>query len=129
MAYEITVVTGLAVSNGTRKAEMPVVRQVLDQTGTDHVKGTLSVNFETAETAIPTGDIGADDGGLLYVHNLDDTNFVTVHGTGEGTIGAGSDAGGVKILAGEEQVFRFAKTPYATADTAAVEIEYLLLEA
>jgi len=119
MADEITVVTGLAVSNGGREAEMPVNRATYDQTGTDFVCKTQSIGI--TEEAITKGDIGADNGGLMYVKNLDDTNFVTIHATGE--------TGGVKLLAGDHQVFRLNSTPYATADTAAVEIEYLLLEA
>lgn len=125
MTQEITVVGGIAFANGERVAEMPIERLLIDQTGTDFSKTAQTIGF-AAEEAIAKGEIGADDGGLMLVKNLDTANFVTIHGTGEGPLG--NDSGGIKIPATEFAIFRFNKTPYATADTGNVEIYYLLLE-
>jgi len=118
MADEITVVTGLAFVKGSQNVEMPVNRETYDMSGTYGYLHSQSVGI-TAE-ALEIGEIAADDLSWLYVHNIDSTNFVTIHKTGE--------TGGVYVGPGDHQVFRFNSTPYATADTAAVILKYCVVQ-
>ncbi len=76
----------------------------------------------TSEEALMLGDIPAP--GYIMIENLDSTNKVSLRpGTGLANmieIPAGTIAGPFKLAT---------TTPYAIADTAAVKIRYLLIEA
>lgn len=118
MANEITLSIALSFLKGGRKAEMLSLGQLLTMTGTDYVLGTQTIG--TSAEAIAKNDIGTC--GLIGIKNLDATNYVTIR-DGSG----GADV--VKVKPGEVQVFRLAtNSPYAIANSAPVEIEYLLIE-
>jgi len=76
----------------------------------------------TSEEALDLGDCGT--GGWFMAKNLDDTNFVSIRqGTGASDL--------IRLRAGEVCLFRLdadATAPYIIADTASVDVEYLLLE-
>lgn len=74
----------------------------------------------TSEEAIDVGDIGT--AGFIIFKNLDDTNYVTLRpGTGTTDL--------VKAKSGEPGLFRLAMDgPYAMADTAACDLELLIIE-
>ena len=74
----------------------------------------------TDEEALDIGDITTP--GYILIKNMDDTNFVEIR-PGSGT------ADLIKLEAGEIALFRLALAgPYAIADTAACDIEMLLIE-
>jgi len=72
----------------------------------------------TSEEALtePT-DIGTP--AWCYVRNTDSSNFITLGATGSLNL---------KLLAGESCVFRLNAALYAQADTAAVDVEYAIIE-
>lgn len=89
--------------------------------GTDVVKGTQSIGFAASE-AIGKGEITTP--GYLFIKNTDATNYVELE---KATFTTGT--GTVKLKAGEIACFRFSGTaPHALANTAAVVINYLLIE-
>lgn len=104
---------------GNRRIVREYGRKVLDVTGDRWVHNIQSIG--TSEEAIDMGDIAA--GGFSFWWNHDATNFVTIRsGTGADDL--------VKIGPGEPALFRLtASAPYAIADTAACELEYVILEA
>ena|SRR5688572_23455516 len=81
----------------------------------------LKQNIGTSEEALILGDLSSL-GYAIFV-NRDTTNFVEIRtGTGGTKI--------VKLKAGEKACFRFGSgvtAPYAIADTAAVQLEYLIV--
>ncbi len=121
MANEITLRFHMAhTKTGAGSESWTPAQQTVTLTGANYVKRTQEVG--TSAEAIAQGEIGTP--GYMLVRNLDDTNFVEI----------GYDDSGfkptVKLLAGEYALFRHTQaTPQAKADTAAVDIEYYLLEA
>lgn len=87
--------------------------------GTKYQRGRQNVG--TSEEPLNLGD--AATGGWFFIKNLDPTNFVSLRaGTGLTNF--------IRINAGEFAVFRIhanAAAPYIIADTAPVDVEYLLL--
>lgn len=75
----------------------------------------------TNEEALALGDVTAP--GYAILHNLDDENFVEIRaGSAEEDV--------IKLEPGDVQLVRFATaTPYAIANTAAVDLEYIIFEA
>ena len=57
--------------------------------------------------------------GLVFVKNLDGTNYIEIGLTSSYTL---------KLLAGESQTFRAAAALFAKANTAACDLEYCLIE-
>jgi hypothetical protein len=89
----------------------------IDVSGDDYVLHQQLVG--TSEEALVIGDTTP---GLICIYNSDDENYITVRPATGGT-----DT--IKILAGECQLFRFnTAAPFVIANTAAVRIEYLLLD-
>lgn len=91
-----------------------------DVTGTTPLRNRQTIG--TSEEAVVVGDAGA--GGFFMGINRDDTNFIELR--------AGSGlADLIKIGPGEPCLFRLASgvTLYAIADTAACELEYVILPA
>lgn len=118
MANEITLSSMLSFLKGGRQDEFGEFGQELTMNGTDYVRATQTIG--TSAEALAIGDIGTC--GLIAIKNKDATNYVTIR-AGSG----GTDL--VKLKPGECFPFRLAtNTPYAIANTAPVEIEYLLLE-
>jgi hypothetical protein len=118
MADEIKLSSLLSFAKGGRSAEFGALGQEIDMAGTDYVRATQTIG--TTAEALMTGDM--TNCGVLCIKNLDPTNYVNLR-AGSG----GADL--VKIKAGECFPLRLAtNTPYAIANTAPVEVEYLLLE-
>lgn len=90
-------------------------------TGTNVTAGCQAIGFAAHET-IPVTDVGTP--GWAYFKNTDATNFVQI-----GTDVAAAFVPFVKLLANEECVLRLGTTaPYAKADTASVDLQYVILE-
>lgn len=124
MSNEIQIRCSLTFSKSGASGGMDFFGSI-DWAGTKYQKGRQSVGF-AAEEPLNLGDAAA--GGWLFIKNLDATNFVQVRrGTGEGAL--------IRIRGGTTNKKEFccfrldvgASAPYVIADTAAVEIEYLLL--
>ncbi|MEN6537788.1 MAG: hypothetical protein ABFD89_29320 [Bryobacteraceae bacterium] len=119
MADEVTV-TGLLAFEKSPSAKISVGLSAgkFSVTGTKYVHGVQNVG--TAAEAIGLGDLGTP--GWFYLKNLDTANYVEI-------LSATGGAVLLKIKAGEIAVGRFgAAAPAAQANTAAVNIEYLIVE-
>lgn len=118
MADEIAAIAGLSFTKGGKSASLASVRQLIDMAGGDYVHRNQTIG--TSEEALSLGDIGTP--GWCAFKNHDATNFVSLR--------AGSGlASMIKVKAGELVVFRLASsTPYAIADTAGCDCEYLIVE-
>lgn len=120
MANEITIAAKLAFAKGVLSDEMQQVAKTLDMTGVPYERRTMSVPTTAGGTALPLGDVSTP--GWCFIKNTDPTNYITVK-----PAVAGVDT--IKIKAGEIAMFRFAAAaPAVLANTAAVVIEYLLLQ-
>jgi len=121
MANEISVTIKITFAKGT----LPTVSRnpsalSVDMTGTQFVAGVQSIG--TVEEALDLGDMGALTLGWMYAKNLDGTNFVEIRPNT-------ATADLIKLKAGEFCLFRLtSNTPYAIADTAACELDYLIVE-
>lgn len=119
MADEITVLARLSYSKSGSSDSLPDSPAPISVTltGTRCLKHRQSV--ATSEEALVLGETTA--GGYCLIINRDATNFVSVRAaTGATAL--------IKIKAGEIALFRLSSAaPFVIADTAAVEIEYLLL--
>ena len=119
MANEITLSAALAFIKNNIGDSLSVTDLQIDVSGTKCVHNVQNVGF-AADEALQKGDMSTP--GLILVVNRDDTNFVSFRPADEGT-------STIKVKAGEWQLFRFETTdPLVIADTAAVTIEYLLIE-
>lgn len=120
MADEITLTAKLRFENDSTLAEL--VESALSRTvaGTKYVKNTQEIG--TSEEAIELADTGV--GGYLLGINRDDTNFMQIRSVS-------GDTDLVRLEPGDVCLFRVddGATPFGIADTAAVEFEYLLIEA
>ena len=121
MANEITYNIFFDVTKGGAKFSRSTGAVNITVAGSHVAAGTQAVGFAAAE-ALEKGDITTP--GMLYIHNMDGTNYVEV----------GYDDTGfkptVRINAGEYALFRCTQTtPQVKADTGAVNIEYILAEA
>lgn len=95
-------------------------KQNITVSGADSIQKTQQIG--TSEEAIVLSpDIAT--AGYVFIENLDSTNFVEI-------APATGDAALIKLLPGEFTVFRMASgaVPVATADTAAVQIRYAIVE-
>lgn len=122
MANEITVAAELRFSKGGAQDGLSLGPATFTLTGTRYQKGRQSIGF-AAEEVLTLGEVVA--GGWCMVRNLDATNYVSIR-----AVAAATPL--VRINAGEIALFRLhqsATAPTAQANTAAVEIEYLVLEA
>ena len=121
MADEITAKVYMSVS----KTGVPDITKAPGQfnvtmTGTDLVLATQEIG--TSAENINKGEVTTP--GMCMIHNLDGTNYVEV-----GHDETGSFVADVKVKAGEWAMFRMAQaTPQGRANTAAVNIEYFIIE-
>lgn len=119
MANEISVTCTLSFTKGSTSDAMELPLKQITMTGDDFVHKTQLIGI--TEEAINLGtDIGTN--GWFMAINRDPTNFIKIRaGTGV------TDT--AKLLPGEPCLFRLAATaPYAIADTASCQLEYLLIE-
>ena len=96
----------------------------LNLTGIDAVQ-TGRIDVGTSNTVICAAPSGTGIGKVVYVRNLDDTNWVEIHSVAT----SGDDV--IGILEPGEWLFtvlRDAQAIGASADTAAVQIEYFAVE-
>jgi hypothetical protein len=119
MARELTVNAGLQYEDSEESETSLVIEDLVVNVSTKkfaHVKQ----NIGTSEEALDLGEI-TSLGYAIFV-NRDSTNFVTLKtGTGGTVI--------IKLLAGEVALFRFGSgvtAPFAIADTAACQLEYVI---
>lgn len=118
MADEIAVSVMLRVENGSLSFKKALAGLTFDQSSAKMIHSVQNVG--TSEEAVDLGDV-ATPGWALFI-NRDDTNYVTIRD------GSGGDDV-VKLEAGEFALFRLATaTPYAIANTAACDVEYVILE-
>ncbi len=117
MSNEIKISVSLEFENSVGSDLMAFSKLLFDMSGTDYQHGTQSI--DTGEEAIVIGDVAA--GGYIIIKNHDTTNYVSIHKTGVAAV--------VKLNAGDIAMFRTEIAPFATADTAACIIEYLILDA
>jgi len=122
MANELTLKVFMKFAPGTiQPPQVAPSSFQIDVTGTDYTMATQ--NIGTSAEAVAQGDVGTP--GYILVHNLDSTNFVEF----------GYDDSGfkptVEVPATGWALFKVstsAATLQAKADTAAVNIEYFLVE-
>ena len=121
MANEATIRASLTFEKGGTSVTLSLGPIDRDVAGTEHMWQRQSIGF-AAEEAIYLGDVAA--GGYFCAINRDATNYVDIRAnTGVADL--------VKLLPGDFCLFRLASdaVPYAQANTAAVPLEYLAIEA
>jgi hypothetical protein len=119
MAAEATVTVTLSFSKGNIPTQTFASGPVsVNVSGNSYLRNVQNVG--TSKEALLAGDVGTL--GLVAFHNCDPANFVQVFPNA-------TDAACLKIKPLEWQLFRFdpAATPNLKADTAAVNLEFLLL--
>jgi hypothetical protein len=122
MADEIRANLSLTVTKGSLSLSK-LFNDTADMAGTKYSAGCQSIGHAAHEALVVSGDIAT--AGWAYFRNTDATNFVQV----------GVDVSTafhplVKLLPGEACVLRLATTAvYAKADTAAVDLDYVVFEA
>jgi hypothetical protein len=119
MANELTLSASIKFVKGSVSVSQGKSGVQLDVAGDDFV--TKTQNVGTSEEALNLGDLSTP--GYVLVRNLDTTNFVSVR---SGTAAANL----IKIPAGGIALFMCeAAAPFVIANTAAVKIEYTMIEA
>ena len=118
MADEISIQLNFELKNGDFKAARNVSRATFDQTTAGAQAGLQDIG--TSWEAIALGNVTTE--GYAYFRNLDDTNFVQIGPTGTAVI---------KLLPGQMCLFPVdpSLTVFAQADTAACNLDVLILEA
>ena len=120
MANEVTVSMSLSFSKSGVTDALSFSDLQFDVSGSKLIHHVQNVAI-TADQALDIGNLTTP--GFMIVRNLDDTNFITMSGV------TGLATQTIKLKAGECALFRHMGTaPVASADTAAVSIEYLLIE-
>ena len=121
MANELKITTQLRYEKGNVKITVGSDDHYVDVSGDHSIHKTQEIGFAAAE-ALDIGEITTV--GYGWFRNMDSTNYVEI----------GYDDTGVKALiklkAGEQSgpVRLGQDAPYAQADTAAVDLEYILIE-
>jgi hypothetical protein len=117
MANELTVVSSLSFTKGGVTVAFGGTKTVT-VAGDKYIKTVQAIG--TSEEAIQKGELGTL--GFMCVKNLDDTNFVLI-------VGATGLTSGNKLMPGESGVFRLSgNAPFAKADTAPCNIEFMIVE-
>ena len=120
MANEATITVSLAFAKGNVDSiARSKTAASFDVSGSKYHAAVQAIG--TSEEAIVLGDVSSP--GWAYFENLDSANFVEIRpNTGVADM--------LKLKAGEVAVCRLASdsVPYAIADTAAVNLEYLIIE-
>jgi len=124
MASEITISMTIACINGDYNYRRSLSGEQFDQAAQGASSGIQEIGFGGHE-AIEVADLGTE--GWLFMRNLDDTNFVDF---GIEVAAAFEPVG--RMEPGEPAMFRLSKdagaTLFAQADTAACNVEYMILE-
>lgn len=120
MADELTLRASLSFEKGNTTLSLALGPTKFDVSGTNGIHHRQGIG--TDEEAVVVGDVAA--GGYVLLVNRDDTNFVELRpGSGAADL--------VRLEPGDFALFRLADdaTLYAVADTAAVELEVLAIDA
>lgn len=119
MANEISLTGTLAISPSGKRSRSISLSTLITMSGSNYIERSQSIG--TTAEALDLGEIGTP--GLIYIKNLDSSNYVTVQDGSGGTAV-------VKILPGDEAVFMLGTTsPYMKANSAACIVEYTIAEA
>ena len=119
MANELTIAASLKFVKGTVNRSFSKAGVQLNVAGKNYTHKTQTIG--TVEEAIALGDVVTP--GYILVFNSSTLNFVSIRsGTGAANL-VKVPPGGVALFSCE------AAAPFAIANTAAVDIEYLLIEA
>ena len=118
MANEIKTDVRLTASKGGMEVDRREQKTDITMTG-DSMTHAVQGIPTGGEVLVEADELGS--AGLCFVKNLDSTNFVTIgtHAT---------DNHVIKLLAGESAVFRAVGAIYGKADTAACNLEYIIVE-
>lgn len=117
MSGELKLVLSILYSKGGAVYER-TIDDSIDQTGDSFTVANQSVGT-TEEELTQHADLGTP--GFVFVHNLDDTNYVEV--------GSTTGVYDIKLLAGQWAIYPHnSATVYAKANTAAVLLEYAIFE-
>jgi hypothetical protein len=125
MANEITVNVTLQVAKGALAAESLGLSAKFTFAGVNIIKKTMSIPTTAGGTVLDVS--GLSGLGMGVYKNLDSTNYLDLM---TGTTGA-SGVAFARLLALECAYFRWTAAitaPAALANTAAVELEYMILE-
>ncbi len=110
MAGTLTLNTGYSYSNSNDTASRQKSKAII-VSGTARIAGRQTIGL--VEETISMGDVTLP--GIIYIENLDSTNFVTV--------GCVTGQRPIKIPAGEGYAFRLTGTSiFIAADTASVDV-------
>lgn len=124
MANEITLNLDIRFQKGSSDIRLIAADGLnIDVTGSRFIHNRQSIG--TTQESLAIGET-TPNGGYIVLINRDSTNFVDF------AEGAGSAVYTVRLKPGDVACFRLgpsATAPEAKADTAAVELEYLLIEA
>lgn len=124
MADEITVSATLKCINGDFTFNRKISGQQFDQTAQGANGGVQEIGF-AAHEAVALGDLTTE--GYAIFRNLDDTNFLEL-----GIDVAAAFEPVARLEPGEIALYRISQdagaTPYAQANTAACNLEYMILE-
>lgn len=123
MANEISITASLSVAKGNLATESLTVSAVhATLTGKQITKGTQTIPTTAGGTAVVLGGLGSV--GWIHVKNLDTTNYVDLMTAVSGTAFARLKPGEVALLRLPPAI----TAPAALANTASVDIEFLLIE-
>lgn len=122
MANELTITAAASLVNGNYRERFDLGNSLqVDQSAQGAMSGI--VNIGTSEEDLDLSELSTP--GYAFLRNLDATNFVTI-----GPKSGGVMVSMIKLLPGEIAIFRLAGsvTLRAVADTAAVELQRMILE-
>lgn len=121
MANELRLTINFAYEQDGNKIDKSVANLGVDVALSVVASGVQEIG--TSEEALGLNGVVA--GGFVYMKNLDDANFVELRsGTGATDV--------IRLMPGEPALFRLspdATAPFMIADTAACEVEYVVLSA
>jgi hypothetical protein len=116
MADEITMTFQILLSNGNLRDTFSSPGGAVDQAAAKLARNVQTIG--TSEVALELGDVTTP--GWCVFQNLDDTNFVEIGNTG---------AMFLKLKPLEQCLVRIGSVaPFAVADTAAIELFYVIYE-
>ena len=121
MADEITVTMSITYAKGNVASfSRALTAKKVTVSGNRYVLNIQ--NIGTSEEALGIGELSAPLG-WAWFHNLDDTNYVEIR------LGTGASNDMIRLNAKEAALMRLGSdisAPYAIANTAAVDLEYLI---
>ena len=125
MANEITMVGQLTVLKGSLSFGIPRLTKLLTWTGTKYTQGTQTIGFAAHELVALGSDHSSAVGGMCLFINLDPTNYLEL-----GIDDSATFEPLIRLVAGDFCMFRSTTSAiYARANTAACELQKLLMEA